>query len=84
MVREAGRRSDAFPGLVDRIIRKVRPEVQPGNIAYGCDSGAEDRCSYSFQVVERLSIVASEEGGRLRGPAAILDRFRSLEDHQGQ
>jgi hypothetical protein len=75
----SGLRDTPYPDLMAEIIRQVRPAIEPERLSYGCDSGREDKCAYSFQVVETLDLVAGEEGGKLLGPARILGRFQSLE-----
>ncbi|MEJ2308024.1 MAG: hypothetical protein P8Z31_00580 [Gammaproteobacteria bacterium] len=75
----SGLRDTPYPDSMADIIRQVRPAVEPERVSYGCDSGKEDRCTYSFQVVESLDLVADQEGGKLHGPARLLGRFRSLE-----
>lgn len=75
----SGLRDAPYPELMADIIREVRPGIEPERLSYGCDSGEEDSCIYSFQVVESLDLVAGEGGGKLHGPARLLERFQSLE-----
>lgn len=81
LFRDTGFRSEAYPKLTSKIIGKISPVVQPERLTYGCDSGQEDKCTYSFQVVETLIVESGSQGGTLRGSGRILSRFQSLENH---
>jgi hypothetical protein len=79
LFRNAGIEDKPWPKLTAKIFGEMQPPVPQRKISVGCDSGKEDSCILTFQVVEKLTVVTGPDGGKLRGKGKLLRRFQSLE-----